>query len=60
MFQADLAEQSLSETKGTLENTRALESIWSSKLRSMEAELARLVCEASQLKDCNSSLHEQV
>lgn len=53
-------EVSLGETLESAEGTKMLEKLWEAQLANIEEEMARLLCESTQLKDCNTALHDQV
>ncbi|XP_053640378.2 polyamine-modulated factor 1-binding protein 1 isoform X1 [Cherax quadricarinatus] len=53
-------EATLGDSQETLEATKMMEKLWEAQLANIEEEMARLLCESNQLKDCNSALHEQL
>ncbi|XP_071539644.1 uncharacterized protein [Panulirus ornatus] len=53
-------EASLGETLESVEGTKIMEKLWEAQLASIEEEMARLLCESNQLKDCNAALHDQL
>lgn len=53
-------ENALTETHKGVEDSQAMKVVWETQLKSIREEVARLMCETGQLKDCNAALHEQV
>ncbi|XP_068217025.1 putative leucine-rich repeat-containing protein DDB_G0290503 isoform X9 [Palaemon carinicauda] len=53
-------EGSLAESIESSEATKSLEKMWESQLANIQQEVSRLLCETTQLKDCNLALHNQL
>lgn len=53
-------ETTLTETREGMEASQSMGRLWETQMASIEKEVARLVCETNQLKDCNAALHDQV
>ncbi|KAK7078281.1 hypothetical protein SK128_000794, partial [Halocaridina rubra] len=53
-------EGSLAESMEAAETTKAMEKMLEVQLAAIQQEIARLLCETTQLKDCNIALHEQL
>lgn len=55
-----MLEASLTETREGIEASQSMGRLWETQLANIEKEVARLLCETNQLKDCNAALHNQV
>ncbi|XP_064112136.1 uncharacterized protein LOC135219359 isoform X16 [Macrobrachium nipponense] len=53
-------EGSLAESMESTEATKSLEKMWETQLASIQQEVSRLLCETTQLKECNLALHNQL
>nr|XP_045625872.1 centriolin-like isoform X6 [Procambarus clarkii] len=53
-------EATVGNSQETMEATKLMEKLWEAQLATIEEEMARLLCESNQLKDCNAALHHQV
>lgn len=53
-------ETTLTETHEGMEASQSMRRLWETQMAAIEKEVARLVCETNQLKDCNAALHGQV
>lgn len=53
-------EANLTETRDGIEASHSMGRVWETQLANIEKEVARLICETNQLKDCNAALHNQV
>ncbi|KAK3893961.1 hypothetical protein Pcinc_002256 [Petrolisthes cinctipes] len=60
MQQIAALENALTETHKGVEDSQAMKVVWETQLKSIKEEVARLMCETGQLKDCNAALHEQL
>ena len=50
----------MNETHEGMEASQNMGRLWETQVATIEKEVARLVCETNQLKDCNAALHDQV
>lgn len=55
-----MLETSLTETREGIEASQSMGRLWETQVANIEKEVARLLCETNQLKDCNAVLHNQV
>ncbi|KAK8406454.1 hypothetical protein O3P69_007250 [Scylla paramamosain] len=53
-------ETTLTETHEGMEASQSMRRLWETQMATIEKEVARLVCETNQLKECNAALHDQL
>ncbi|XP_050711443.1 centrosome-associated protein CEP250-like isoform X4 [Eriocheir sinensis] len=58
--QVMVLEASLTETREGIEASQSMGRLWETQVANIEKEVARLLCETNQLKDCNAALHNQL